>query len=149
MADINKSYDLLKEIFLLIDEGDQQLFKQHGLSVVRYYTLYHLHKRAGSTLRELTDKLLCDKSNVTRIVKTLEKAGLIIRRPNAEDGRSSRLYLTESGAILQSAVATEHLALNQARFIELNQKHNVLDQLGVLKETLSAELLTSKHNSSQ
>lgn len=143
MTGANSLYTLLKEVFLILDEGDQYLFGQHGLSVTRFYTLYHLERKPGSTLRELSDMLLCDKSNVTRIVKSLEKRGLVVREPHERDGRSNRLFLTPEGSALQAKVLVEHQAFNRVRFAKQAEKlqdEAFLMKLNSVKDGLAQEM---------
>ncbi|MCA9927918.1 MAG: MarR family transcriptional regulator, partial [Anaerolineales bacterium] len=86
-------YNLLKEIFILLDDGDRRLFGQYKLTPPRFYALTHINEEPGLSSSKLSDRLLCDKSNVTRIVKGLEAEGHIIRKQHETDGRTKQLYL--------------------------------------------------------
>lgn len=135
-------YTLIKEIFLILDEGDNYLFSQHGLSVTRFYALHHLSSQPGLSLRDLSDLMLTDKSNVTRFVRTLESDGLIKRQQHESDGRSLRLFLTSNGEALYEKVHAEHTLFNQMRFatsLEDVEDHNVIEVLEDLKHKVSAE----------
>jgi DNA-binding MarR family transcriptional regulator len=141
MADVESVYTILKEIFLVLDEGDQYLFGRYGLSVMRYYALFHLENHPGSSLSELSALLLCDKSNVTRIIKTLEKDGYVERTPHETDRRSSRLYLTPSGSRIQQEVERVHHQFNQLRFqsaLPLVEQCELYPQLLALRNALAA-----------
>lgn len=116
MAETQALYHLLKELFLLIDNGDRQFFNQHGLTVPRFYALEHIHNHIGLSSQELSQFLLCDKSNTSRLLKALEGEGLIWRAPHEDDARKARIYLTPAGrALYQRAYAT-HSCYNQVRF---------------------------------
>ncbi len=60
-------------------------------------------------LHALTERFARDKSQMTRVVRTLEAKGLLARRPSPRDQRASVVYLTERGkavvARLEAALA--------------------------------------------
>lgn len=131
-----KVYGLLKAIFFTLDDGDRYLFSRFGLSVTHYYALFHLKNTPGSTLGALSKKLLCDKSNMTRVAKVLEKEGLIYRCPNPNDGRSIILFLTEEGEKLQQTVESEHKKFNELRFQDMEDLEAFEKTLAKLKPLL-------------
>ena len=116
MADAITVYDLLKEVFLIIEDGDRAFFSQYELTVTRFYSMWHLRDRPGLTLRDLADRMLCDKSNITRVVKGLERDSMIYREDHETDGRAYRLYLTEKGKQRLELVDQRHGSFNRGRF---------------------------------
>lgn len=138
MADAQALYALLKEIFLILDDGDRQLLGQFDLSPSRYYALVHLGDSPGMSLSELSHLMLCDKSNATRIVKGLEAEGLAIRRPHETDGRAIRLYLTEAGDRLRRKAVSAHEQYNQGRLqsVTNGDGETLLGDLNQLKRSL-------------
>ena len=138
-------YDLLKETFLLLDNGDQQVVEYFNLSIRRYYTLYWINEEPGISFRDLSLRMLVDKSNVTRIIKALEKEGLVYREAHETDGRSARLYLTETGQTLCQQVVTAHKASIPARIsqINLSEQDNLISQLSKLNNSLRQSLAQS------
>jgi DNA-binding MarR family transcriptional regulator len=109
-------YNLLKDLFFTIEDGDRLFFQERGLTVTRFYAMWHLSVQPGQTLRDLSDRMLCDKSNVSRIVKGLEREGLIYREQHESDGRAYRLFLTGTGRATVNLVNVEHQAYNEERF---------------------------------
>lgn len=109
-------YNLLKDLFFTIEDGDRRFFQKRGLTVTRFYAMWHLSERPGQTLRDLADRMLCDKSNVSRIAKGLEREGLIYREQHETDGRAYRLFLTGTGRATVKLVNVEHQAFNKERF---------------------------------
>ncbi|MFZ1396228.1 MAG: MarR family transcriptional regulator [Candidatus Promineifilaceae bacterium] len=142
MSDREELYNLLKTTFILLDDGDRRLFGQFDLSPTRYYALLHISEKPGLSSSELSDRLLCDKSNVTRIVKGLENTGHIVRKPHETDGRTLRLYLTEKGKNVCSQISTAHQAYNNLRLNCINEisQGNLLENLSILNESLQEEL---------
>ena len=138
MADAQMLYALLKEIFLILDDGDRQLLSQFDLTPSRYYALVHLSENPGMSLSELSDLMLCDKSNATRIVRGLEADGLAKRRPHESDGRAIRLTLTEVGDRLRRRAIAAHQQYNQGRLQSMTNGNGelLLDDLAQLKRSL-------------
>lgn len=145
MGDKEKLYNLLKETFILLDDGDRRLFNRFDLTPPRFYALLHVGEEPGISSSGLSDRMLCDKSNVTRIVKGLEAEGYLIRKPHESDGRSLRLFLTQDGEAILNRVQTAHQNFNENRLdcIEIDAQDQLLDHLTKLNESLLT-ILTSK-----
>src|SRR5665648_428668 len=90
-------YDSLKAIFLHIDNHEKALFSEFDLTLPRFYVLLHLSKHPGINFIDLSDLMLCTKSNTTRIVQSMQKDGLVQREVHPDDGRSFQLRLTPAG----------------------------------------------------
>ena len=142
MIDSHMLYNTLNEIFLLLDDGDRRFFGTYELSPPRYYALYHLNEQPGISFSELSNRMFCDKSNITRIIKGLEAEGLVIRRPHETDGRTLRLFLSDEGQKLCREAMNAHRIYNQERFSNLEdiKKDNLLDGLHQLKNNLRSQL---------
>ncbi len=93
-------YDSLKAIFLHIDNHEKNFLAQYGLNVARFFTLMHLSKHPGINYIDLSDRMLCTKSNTTRVVQGMQKDGLVVRQNHPADGRSYQLFLTPAGETL-------------------------------------------------
>jgi DNA-binding MarR family transcriptional regulator len=142
MEEAYSLYSLLKESFLLLDFGDRQLFEQFGLTVPRYYALHHIAGSPGTSPSHLSHLMFCDKSNITRLLQSLEADGYIERRSHEHDGRVQRLFLTELGADLQHRVATAHTAYVEHRLCELpfSERGRLAATLESLNRSLSRDL---------
>jgi len=142
MSEREALYNLLKQTFILLDDGDRRLFGQYDLSPTRYYALLHILEKPGLSSSELSDRLLCDKSNVTRIVKGLENTGYIIRKPHETDGRTLRLYLTEQGEFVCTEISAAHQTYNELRLSCISEisQGNLLENLSLLNDSLQKEL---------
>lgn len=143
MSRANALYALIKDIFFLLDDGDRHLLSEYDLSVSRFYILYHLGRTPGLSVSELGDAMFCDKSNITRLVQSMEEEGLVNRCPHPTDGRALSLYLTAAGEAKRAAVWEAHLRHNRRRFDgclhELEQE-GLFDCLQQLKRTLQLDL---------
>ncbi|MBK8987037.1 MAG: MarR family transcriptional regulator [Chloroflexi bacterium] len=142
MNDKEQLYNLIKETFLLLDDGDRRFFSRFDISVSRYYALHHIGEEPGISFSQLSDCMVCDKSNVTRIIKGLESIGYVVRQPHEKDGRALRLYLTDGGAAVLSQIAIAHKQYNEARLDCMNEiEHdNLIEGLSRLNEHMKQEL---------
>ena len=104
-------YESLKSIFLHIDNHEKAFLAQFGLNVPRFYVLLHVEENPGINYIVLSDLLLCTKSNTTRVVRGMQKEGLINRVVDPNDRRSYQLTLTEAGHNLFNRVYPDYRKL--------------------------------------
>ncbi len=76
-----------------------------GLHVGQEMVLAELWETVGLRGGELAARLNVEPPTVTKMLRRLEKCGLVERRQNPEDARSSVVYLTDKGRALQEPVA--------------------------------------------
>lgn len=67
----------------------------------RYLYLFALYIRDGRRQQELADLVGTDKAATTRALVRLEKNGYIKRVPDPDDGRATRVQLTDKGRKLR------------------------------------------------
>ena len=62
-------------------------------------TIYYANYRTAGEIKQiqLTELLNCEPSTITNMVKTLEKKGFVSRKKDPNDGRVTRVCLTEKG----------------------------------------------------
>ncbi len=112
----------------------EQLFARHGLTPAQFDVLATLQRGEGITQQELSERLLVTKGNVCGLIDRAEAAGWVERRPDPEDRRANRLYLTESGCQRLAETLPAHHAvieriLGQLGPGKLEELHNLLDDL--------------------
>jgi len=66
--------------------------------------LQELWQEDGMTQRELIDRLSVEPPTVTGILQRLEREGFLTRRPDEENRRIQRVYLTDAGRKLEGPV---------------------------------------------
>ncbi|WP_104105854.1 MarR family transcriptional regulator [Nocardioides sp. 616] len=86
------------------------LLRPHGLTFARYEALVLLvfSSRGSLPLGKMGERLQVHPTSVTSIVRRLEVAGLVARRPHPEDGRTVLAEITDAGRRLVVA-ATDDL----------------------------------------
>jgi len=104
-------YNSLKSIFLHIDNHEKEFLARFGLNIPRFYVLVHVENNPGINYIDLSDLLLCTKSNTTRIVRGMQKEGLINRENDPSDRRSYQLTLTKAGHDLFNRVYPDYKML--------------------------------------
>jgi len=74
-----------------------QLDIENPLTLDQYELLYVLLKKNGLYQRQIGQVLLKDRPNTTRLVNILSEKKYIERRPDPDNKRKHRIYITESG----------------------------------------------------
>jgi DNA-binding MarR family transcriptional regulator len=106
----------------------------HGLTLAQFDVLATLWHGEGITQQELAEHLLVTKGNVVGLIDRVGAAGWVERRPDPEDRRANRLYLTDAGRKLLAQAWPSQVALNQKIFGkltdgELQKMHALLERL--------------------
>jgi DNA-binding MarR family transcriptional regulator len=82
-----------------------ELLAEVGLHVGQEMVLIELWENDGLRGGELAERLGVEPPTVTRMLRRLEKCGLVERRQDPRDARSFRIYLTEEGRSREEPVA--------------------------------------------
>jgi MarR family 2-MHQ and catechol resistance regulon transcriptional repressor len=91
--------------------GSQKLFRPHGLTAAQFNVLNLIARsKSGMSQRELSDKLVVDRSNVTGLLDRMEKAGWVRRDDDPDDRRIYRVSLTIMGRKLWEKANPQYLA---------------------------------------
>jgi DNA-binding MarR family transcriptional regulator len=105
---------------LLFDRLDDDLRRDHDISLVEYEILVRLSEREGQMrMAALADALAHSRSRVTHTVTRMEKAGLVQRSSSPEDGRGIVCALTDRGHELLVRAASTHVAGVRAHLVDL------------------------------
>lgn len=112
-----------------------------GLQRSQFGVLTMLALSGEATLQDVADRLDMDKTTVSRTIKPLLVRGLVATRPNANDGRSKLMNLTEAGtALYEEAVVGWRRAQRRVvgAFGETRWRA-LFGELEALRETVQAE----------
>ncbi|MFV9504422.1 MAG: MarR family winged helix-turn-helix transcriptional regulator [Oscillochloridaceae bacterium umkhey_bin13] len=101
-------YRMLHDIYVLLDDGDRRVLRNFNLSTSQYAVLLLLDTEHGWRLTDLSERLLFDKSTVTRLIDRLEQARLVRRIADPSDRRVQRVVLTASGERQRNEVRAAH-----------------------------------------
>jgi MarR family transcriptional regulator, organic hydroperoxide resistance regulator len=81
-----------------------ELLAEVGLHVGQEMVLIELWGEDGLRGGELAERLGVEPPTVTKMLRRLERSGLVGRRRDPEDARSFRVYLTDEGRSLEEPV---------------------------------------------
>lgn len=84
---------LARRVSQLYDEA----LKPHGLTIGQFGLLSSLSRRTGVSVGVLAEHLGSEASTVSRLLRPLETAGLIVIGPDPDDGRVKSVRLTDAG----------------------------------------------------
>jgi DNA-binding MarR family transcriptional regulator len=103
---------LLKVHAALVPRFDRELQETHGLPLTWYDVLLELNSAPDRRLRmtELGARAVLSRERVSRVVDELERAGLVRRERNPDDGRSLLAVITDEGRARLRAAAPTYLA---------------------------------------
>lgn len=96
-------FEVFNEIGIL-EQLSRAVLETHlpeGLIAPHFTVLNHLVRvQDGQTPVHMARAFQVPKTSMTHTLKGLEARGLVVLRPNAQDGRSKRVWLTEAGRAL-------------------------------------------------
>jgi MarR family transcriptional regulator, organic hydroperoxide resistance regulator len=107
-------YELVAAVMATADaflRESQRLFRPYGLTGAQYNLLNVVAEATeGLSQRELSDRLVVDRSNITGLIDRMETAGWVQRRDHPGDRRAYRVQLTSAGRALWREVTPLYLA---------------------------------------
>jgi len=77
-----------------------------GLHAGQELFLGQLWQQDGLAQSQIVEQMCVQPPTVSKMLDRMERSGLVLRRPDPEDSRISRVYLTEQGRNLQQGVCT-------------------------------------------
>ena len=132
---------LLKVHAALVPRLDRELQETHGLPLTWYDVLLELNSTPERrlTMGQLGAVTAVSRSRVSRVVDELQRAGLVAREPNPDDGRSAFATLTPAGrAALRKAAPTYSAAVKRRFTDHLNTREAEI-LAGALRKVLDAD----------
>jgi DNA-binding MarR family transcriptional regulator len=82
--------------------------------------LMHLFDRDGQTQSELLDSVGLDHSTVSKSLRRMQDAGLVVREPARHDRRVMVVHLTDKGSAMREPIATMWRALEEISVRDLS-----------------------------
>jgi len=97
--------------FSRIEQRLERDLEGHGLSLPQFDILATLGFEQGITQQELAERLLVTKGNICGMIGRMEAVGWVERKPDPNDRRVNRVFLTGRGETLLAQAAPEQHAL--------------------------------------
>lgn len=119
MADLEQDVSTFWSLlFDIITDAEKRLaahVARHGLTPPQFFVLKTLVEHDGTcAIGQIAREHHLSRATMTGLVKRLENAGLVIRRPHPDDGRSVRVQLTDAGQRCFDAVRDDAFEQLQA-----------------------------------
>jgi len=111
---------------------------QFGITRAQWVVLVRLDRFEGLKQSELADLLDLQPITLTRLLDRLCRCGLIERRPDPNDRRANRLYLTASARPLLKQLGDlgDELMSTALAGVERESVERMVAQLAIVKENL-------------
>ena len=101
--------------------------------------LHALWEQEGLSHTELSTQLQISPATTTKMIQRMEKAGFVQRRPDPQDQRRSRVYLTDAGRSIRSEVEAIWVQIEAELFagFSVEEKETLGDLLQKIRNNLS------------
>jgi len=139
----SQQYRMFHDIYVLLDDGDRRVLRAFNLSPSQFAVLLLMDGEASWRLTDLSERLLVDKSTITRIVDRLESAGLVRREADPDDRRVQRVVLTGQGRETRDRARAAHERSIERRMgaLDPDEQRQLLAFLTRLRDGLQADLV--------
>lgn len=87
----------IKSAWHAISRMYNQQAAQYDFTMSIGFVLLNIDSKVGTPATKIAPLLGLESRSLTRMLKTMEEKGMIYKQPDAKDGRSVRIYLTEKG----------------------------------------------------
>jgi DNA-binding MarR family transcriptional regulator len=88
---------VLRTTWLVVNKMYNEEASQFGTTMSTGFALLSIDPEKGTPSTSLGPKMGMEATSLSRTLKTMEDKGLIIRKPNPEDGRGVLIFLTVFG----------------------------------------------------
>ncbi|WP_298534677.1 MarR family transcriptional regulator [uncultured Algibacter sp.] len=121
---------VLRTTWLTVQKMYNEEAGKFGSTMATGFTLLSIDPEKGTPSTALGPKMGMEATSLSRILKTMETKGLIVRKPNPNDGRGVIICLTEFGIENRDYSKEKVLLFNEAI-----RKHVSEEQLDNFYET--------------
>ena len=80
------------------------IFEQENIPTSCFSFILNIHHNPGISQKQLCEITQHDEAVATRLLKSMEKEGFVLKQRNPQDLRAFQLYLTDKGEVLYPAV---------------------------------------------
>lgn len=124
-----------------------QLAVQNGFSQAIGYVLIHIEKE-GSPATKIAPQLGMEPTSLSRLLKKMERTGLIYKQIDPTDKRIVRIYLTEEGNHKRKLAKQTILAFNEKVLTKFdnNDIANLISVLKGIKDCAQKEMQQIEKN---
>jgi len=117
--------------------------KPLGVTRAQWWVLAHLSRHDGMMQTQLADVLEVGKASLGDVIESLESAGWVTRRPDPNDKRAKRVYLTRPAQGLIKRMTALEVEFNQQVLADLSTDERVALFNALLKVKQSIARITA------
>ncbi len=112
-----------------------------GLHGGQVFVLLELWKQNGLRQVDLAERLRLSAPTVNKMLKGLIEINLVTRERLDDDGRSTRIYLTDLGFAIRHEVESQWLELEESCLLDLTETERLIlsELLGKLRTTYAGK----------
>lgn len=139
---------LLGDVSRLMRREFDRRIKDLGLNRSQWFILAQLYRQDGVTQTELADQIEMDKAPVGRALDRLEESDWITRKPDSQDRRVNRIFVTEkiNSYVKDMRGEANRLYKDACRGLSKEDVERFIDVLVVVKTNLDTERRQTKRD---
>lgn len=137
--DLDRSFGfLVTDVARLLRKVFDGRVKSLGVTRSQWSVLAYLYRSDGITQSTLADLLEIAKPSMARLIDRLEAAGWVERRPDTEDRRAKRVFLTEKSRPVLATMREIALQTREDTLANLapQDRERLIDMLTMIKSNL-------------
>lgn len=117
-----------------------ELVQPHGITTSVGFALLNIDVKKGTPSTALGPKMGMEPTSLSRILKSMEKQGLVFKEANPNDKRSVLIKLTEEGLVKRNLSRQAVISFNKAVLAEVGENESA-----AFFETLNKIQTISQH----
>ena len=133
---------VLRTTWLAVNKMYNEEAAQFDTTMATGFALLSLDPENGTPSTSLGPKMGMEATSLSRTLKTMEEKGLIVRKPNPEDGRGVLIHLTEFGREKREYSRERVLTFNNA--IRSNVSNEKLENFYEVAELINNMISNKK-----
>lgn len=126
-------FELNESVSFLLSKCDQRAWAlaqerltEFNLTPQQAVALTYLYKKDGINQLQLGEMIQKDRTTVSGIVNNLVISGYLMKKVNAEDRRSSLLYITDKAISIQDTIINQVIEVNKRLVADLTEEEQTL-----------------------
>lgn len=132
---------LLRSTWMSVTKMYNEEASKKGSTMATGFALISIDPEDGTASTALGPKMGMEATSLSRTLKTMEEKGLIVRKPNPQDGRGVIIHLTSFGKEMRNF--SKDVVLGFDEVVQQNVPQEDLKTFKRVAETIS-ELINSK-----
>lgn len=101
-----------------------ELVQPHGITTSVGFALLNIDVKKGTPSTALGPKMGMEPTSLSRILKSMEKQGLVFKEANPNDKRSVLIKLTEKGLVKRNLSRQAVISFNKAVLAEVGENES-------------------------